>query len=210
MPLKAIDSGKDKVKKICDALKKETLRPAKEEASRLIDSAKSESEGIVADAKAQAEKLISAAKDKINEERNVFEASLNLAAKQSLSALRESIEKTLLHKELGSLLQKHTSDPHLLANLLNAIVKGIEKEGLGADLMAVLPNGAKVEEVTKHLLDEVKKQIGETGITLDDIGGGVKVMVKDENFTIDVSEEALKQLMTSYVQEDFRKTFFSL
>ena len=38
--MKGFETGKDKVKKICDVLKKETLEPAKEEAERIIAAAK--------------------------------------------------------------------------------------------------------------------------------------------------------------------------
>ena len=44
--MEIVDSGKDKVKKICETLKKQTLDPAKQEARNIIDHALKEAEKI--------------------------------------------------------------------------------------------------------------------------------------------------------------------
>ena len=55
--MKGLESGKDKVKKICDILRKETLEPAQDEARGLIESAKEQAQQLIEEAKQEAERL---------------------------------------------------------------------------------------------------------------------------------------------------------
>ncbi len=47
----ATDTGKDKVKKICEVLRKETIEPAIDEARGILEEAHSKGEAIIRDAK---------------------------------------------------------------------------------------------------------------------------------------------------------------
>lgn len=53
--MKSLETGKDKIQKICDALKKETLEPAKQEAREVIENARLQAAEIVTAAKKEAE-----------------------------------------------------------------------------------------------------------------------------------------------------------
>ena len=86
--MKSVDTGKEKVKKICEVLRKETIDPAKKEGDHIIAKARDEGEKIVTNAKKEAVRLLDDAKKKIEEERNVFQASINLACKKSIDTLK--------------------------------------------------------------------------------------------------------------------------
>ena len=77
--MEILDSGKDKVKKICDTLKKQTLDPAKQEAKHIVDHALKEAEKIVKQAKEEAKQLVEEQKIKLSQEKKAFHSSLNLA-----------------------------------------------------------------------------------------------------------------------------------
>ena len=72
----------DKVKKICEALTKETLDPAKKQAKEIIDSAKKEAEEIIEAARRNAEAIFEEGRKKLTQEKSAQETSLNLAAKK--------------------------------------------------------------------------------------------------------------------------------
>ena len=59
-----MDTGKDKVKKICDVLRKETLEPAKLEADEMIESAKERAREIIALAEQEVERMHEGAKER--------------------------------------------------------------------------------------------------------------------------------------------------
>ncbi len=94
--MKSVATGKDKVKKICEVLKRETLDPAKKEADAIIHQAREGAAKIIEEARSDAKKVHSDAKKQIDEERNVFESSIHLACKKSLSTLKQEIEEKLL------------------------------------------------------------------------------------------------------------------
>ncbi|NGX51247.1 MAG: V-type proton ATPase subunit E [Chlamydiae bacterium] len=208
--MKSVDTGKDKVKKICEVLKKETLEPAKKEADKIIAQARSEAEKIVQAARRDGQRAQEEAKKKIEEERNVFQASINLACKKSLDTLRQEIEKKLFNSELSTFIGREMSDPKILAELISVIVKGIEKEGIDADLRAVISPAISTDAVNLELAKGVVDRLQKKSVEVGEISGGVQVKIVDKNLTIDMTDEALKTLLASFVREDFRSVIFAV
>lgn len=207
--MKSVDTGKDKVKKICEVLKKETLDPAKKEADKIIAAARAEAEKIVENAKREGKRALEDAKQKIEEERNVFQASLNLAAKKSLDTLKQEIEKKLFNEELDAFVGKQMNDPKVVAELIAAIIKGIEKEGLETDLKGVVSSSVSTEAVNKELIQGILDRLKGKSVEVGDITGGAQVKMVDKNLTIDMTDEALKALLASFVRDDFRSVIFA-
>lgn len=207
--MKSVDTGKEKVKKICEVLRKETLDPAKKEGDQIIAKAKRDAEKIIEDAKQKAAKIHEETKRKIEEERNVFQASINLACKKSLEMLRQEIETKLFNPELKSLLSKELNEPKVVAELISAIVTAIQKEGLEGDLRAIVSKAVKLEAVNQALLKGIETRLKGNSVELGALKGGAQVKMVDHNLTIDLSEEALKSLLASYVRDDFRSIVFA-
>ncbi|CCB89371.1 ATP synthase subunit E [Simkania negevensis] len=208
LDMKSVDTGKDKVKKICEVLKRETLDPAKKEADAIIHQAREEAAKIVEKAKHEAQKVHREAQKKIEEERNVFESSMNLACKKSLSTLKQEIEQKLFNSELSSWIRKGTQDPHVLAELISAIVKGIEKEGLDANLEVLIPSTVSAKAVNQTLVKGIAEKLKEKSVKIGEFEGGAEVKIVDQNITIDMTDDALKALVASFVRDDFRSAFF--
>lgn len=206
--MKSVDTGKDKVKKICEVLKRETLDPAKKEANAIIHQAHEDAAKIVEEAKREARKVHEEAQKKIEEERNVFESSINLACKKSLSTLKQEIEEKLFNPELSRWIEKGTQDPHILAELISAIVKGIEKEGLDANLEALVPATVSPKAVNQALLKGIADKLKENSVKIGEFEGGAEVKIIDQNITIDITDDALKALVAGFVRDDFRSAFF--
>ena len=207
--MKSVDTGKDKVKKICEVLKKETLAPAKKEADKIIALARSDAERILEDAKREGKRIHDEAKKKIEEERNIFQASLNLACKKSLDTLKQEIEQNLFNEELNAFIDKQMKDPHIIAEIISAIVKGIEKDGIDVDLKAVISSAVSTQEVNRELARGVVERLKSKSVEIGDITGGTQVKIVDKNLTIDMTDEALKALLASFVREDFRSVIFA-
>ena len=206
--MKTFEKGQDKIQKISDQLKRETLEPANEEAKRIIEEAKRKAAAISEEAEKQAESLIHAGRKAIEQERNVFHSSLQQASKQALETLRQSIEHSLFNDKLNKLLNQTTANPKIIADLITAVIKAIEKEGISGDLSAIIPKSVSAKEVNDLLADSILKRLKNHTVELDDIAGGTKIKLIDKGLTIDVSEEALEDLIQRYVRKDFRKFFF--
>ncbi len=207
--MKSVDTGKEKVKKICDVLKRETIEPAKKEASGIIHRAKEEAQRIVEEAKRDANHHIEEAQKKIQEERNVFQASIHVASKKCIDLLKQQIEKELFSSELDQFVSNAMKDPATIAKLISVIVEAIEKEGMSGDLQAIVPTKVPAKKVNDQLIKGVLSRLKNNSVDLGDLAGGAQIKLVDKNLTIDMSEEALKALIAGYVRDDFRAAIFS-
>jgi len=207
--MKSVDTGKEKVKKICEVLRKETIDPAKKEGDQIIAKAKHSAEGIVADAKKEAARLLDEARSKIEEERNVFKASINLACKKSIDMLKQSVEEKLFNPQLAEFCKAATNDSKVAADLISAIIKSVDKEGVDGDLKAVVSKDVDLDAVNKAILKGAIEKLKSKSVEVGSIEGGVQVKIVDQNLTIDMSDESLKNLLASFVRDDFRSVIFS-
>ncbi len=207
--MKTLDSGKDKIQKICDELKRETLEPAQKEADRLIHEAHEKAEEIKSSAKAEVEEYKQHARREIEQERNVFESSLDQAVKQGVESLKQKVEEELFNHQLNEIVEEQVSDPKVIANIIQAIVEAVNKEGLSADLTAVASKAASAEEVSKLLLKKTLGQLKEKEVVLGSFGGGAKVKLHNQQLTIDMSGEAFEGLLASFLRDKYRKLLFA-
>lgn len=132
-----------------------------------------------------------------------------MASKQALESLRQKIEHELFQPALTESVHKSLSQPEVMAKLLQAIIEGIEKEGIDSDLTAFVGKSVSSKEVNQLLLKKIAERLKEKGVVIGDFKGGIKVVLHKDKITIDLSEEALKDLMTSFVRKEFREMFFT-
>lgn len=207
--MKGLETGKDKVKKICDLLKRETLEPAQIEAQQIIETARIRSDEIIAEAHRKAEEMHQVALQEIQQQKVVFQASLSQACRQTLDSLKEKIERKLFNAELSNLLSKPLHEPKIVAKLIEVVVQAIEKEGIDADLSAAISSAVPAREVNTLIAAKILERLKEKSVLLSSIGGGVEVKIIDQNMTIDLSDTAFKELLASYIRKDFRELVFN-
>ena len=206
--MKGLESGSDKVKKICKLLKEETLEPAKREAEDLIERARRQAEDILSQARESAEKTLTGAKSEIEKQKTIFQASLFQACRQTLDSLKEKIERKLIAPELGKLVAQSMQDPKGLSQMITAVVEAIQKDGLEADLSAYIPSAVPAKEVNQLLTAGILQHLREKSVLLSSIGGGIEVKLLKDNITIDLSDTALKEVIAEYIRKDFRDYIF--
>ncbi len=207
--MRSLERGQDKIKKICDKLRHETLEPAEQEAQRILEEARHKAEAIKAEAELHAEQLIKQARGQIEQERNVFHSALQQAAKQTLEGLRQEIEHKLFNEELQNLLEKQMADPKIVAELINGVVKALEKEGLTTEVTAVIPRHISIDDVNALLLENVRKRLKSKPLEIGNFAGGAQLKLHGKRMTIDLSDQALKELLAQYMRKDFRNLIFS-
>ena len=205
--MKTLDTEEKKIQKICDAIRKETLEPVQVEASTILDQAQIKAQAILDEAKLAAKELLNHARDRIEQEKNVFHSSLLQATKQSVEALKQEIESKLFNRSLEEEIQQYMKDPQVIAKVIDALIAAVEKEGRHADLKAQLPKTCSSKEVAAYLSKSVldKLHMEASG----DFIGGAEVILKDKKMTLEMSDEAVKELLASFVRKDFRTFIFS-
>ncbi|MCI5051864.1 MAG: V-type ATP synthase subunit E [Simkaniaceae bacterium] len=198
------DTGKQKVQQICDQLRKETLDPAKEEAKSIVADAKAEAGRIIEEAKKQAEKQFQEAKARIEKEKEVAQSSMLLSGKQALSSLRSQIEGELFAQDLNEKIEKHMSNDAVVANAINAVIESIQKDGLSSNLEVAVGKSVSREALLAKIASDVKEKLSESPFH----AGGAVVKLVDKRMSIDLSDDALKQLLSSFLADSMHKFIF--
>lgn len=208
--MKGTDSGKSKIQKICDIIKTETIEPAQQEAREIIENAHMRGEEIIRNAEKKAKMIVEHGERDLEQRKRVFESSMNLSCRQSIESLRQKIENELFQPALAEAVHKSLAQPDMISKLLNAVVQGIEKEGIDSDLTALVGKSVTPKQVSELLLKHVVDRLKEKGVEIGDFKGGVKVVLHHNRVTIDISEEALKELIGSFVRKEFREMLFQV
>jgi V/A-type H+-transporting ATPase subunit E len=144
----------------------------------------------------------------IEKQKSIFQASMTQACRQTIEALKEKIEQKLFNPELARLVTKPMQDPKLMAQLINAIVHALEKEGTKSDLSVVISSAISAKAVNELLASEVIQRLKEKGVLLSSLGGGIEVKLLNNNITIDLSDETIRELVATYIRKDFREFLF--
>jgi len=206
--MKTLDSEGEKVKKLCDALRRDTIEPAQAEAREVVSKAHRQAEEIIEQARQAAVEMEAAAKERIEQERAVFTTSLEQASRQGIELLRQAVEEKILCQELHSEIVSATIDPKIVAKIVSVVIEGIEREGIESDLSALIARAVDPEAVNRHLAKQLLDRLREGGVLLDGFGGGAQIVMRDEKITLDITDEALLELLGRFLRGNFRELLF--
>jgi V/A-type H+-transporting ATPase subunit E len=208
MRVKALETGKDKIQKICDALRKETLEPAKQEAQEIVENGKLQAQNIVEHARKKAEAILAEAEAKCDEKKKLVDSSLQFAAKQVVEELKQKIETGLFSPAVADLVAKETANPHLIAEIIASFLKMIERQGLQEDWVIAIPKNITPQSIAALVAGKVAKRLEEKNFILGDFDGGAQIHFKKHHITIDLSNKAVQELVAGYIRRDLRDLIF--
>jgi V/A-type H+-transporting ATPase subunit E len=208
--MKGLETGKDKIQKICDALKKETLEPARQEAREVIENAHLQAADIVAAAKKKAEERLAAAEKEIEEKQRVFHSSLHLACRQGVELLKQRVENELFNRVLAAMVEKEMADPKVIANLLLSFMKAMEERGIEEDFAAIIPKQIAPRTINSMLTSHILERLKDHSVSVGGFNGGVQIRMSSRQITIDVSDQVVRELIAQYIRRDFRDLIFAV
>lgn len=208
--MKGLETGKDKIQRICDAIRKETLEPAQQEAREIVENAHLQAAEIVKSAKDQASGIIQEAKKEIEEKTRVFQSSLQLACRQGIEKLKQNIEEKLLDQELAEIVTHQMSEPKVVAEILNSFFQIVEQKGIEDDFSVIIPKSLSAKQISVFLVAQTEKHLRHHALEVGDFGGGVKIRLQGRRITIDVSDAVVRELVATYIRRDFRDLVFSI
>lgn len=208
--MKELPETKNKMAYICQTLRRETLEPAQQEAERLLEEAEQKRAALLEETDKECEKRLANVQKQIEQEQNLFKLSLEHAGKQSIALLKQQIEETLFRPAIIELIDKQSSSPETIATFLNGVIAAIEKQGINADIEAILPKTVSPQAIMPLLMQQVAQRLKKQGaVRVGSFGGGVQIRLKDKNMVLDLSDIALQQLLSSFLRESFQGYLFS-
>lgn len=208
--MKTLENENEKVNRICEHLRKEALEPAEKQAAEILQNANNQSDEIVKKAEKRANEILEQAKAEILREKQVFHSSLAQGAKQSLEMLRQEIIQNLFNPQLEALVVKQTQSPEVVARIIDALLQGIKTSGIAGNTKAYIPNDVSIDEVNHLLLNEVVKTLEGQSVEIGNFKGGAQVKLMDKNIVLEMTESALKELISEFIRADLRKYIFNV
>jgi V/A-type H+-transporting ATPase subunit E len=206
--MKGLDSGKNKIQKICDALRAETLEPAKQEARELLENAHLQAADLIRDAKEKMQGMIEATDQEIDRKRQSFQSSLQMACRQGIESLKQKIEQELFFRGLADYVAKEMADPKLIAHLINSCVKTLQEKGIEEDISVLIPQSVNPRTINSLLVQNFIERLKEKSVIVGDFDGGVQIKLRDREITIDISDRVVRELIANYIRYDFRELIF--
>jgi V/A-type H+/Na+-transporting ATPase subunit E len=207
--MKRLDTGTDKIQKICDSLRKETLDPARQEAREIVENAHLQAAEIVNQAQKKADGILHEAMNEMEERKRIFHSSLQLASRQGIEQIKQKIEKELFDKELSSLVEKETADPKLIAKLIEGFIRAMEENGVVDEFTAIIPKDVSPRSINELLVAKTLEKLENQTVQIGDFAGGIEVRLKKHQMTISISNEAVRELLAQYIRRDLRDLLFT-
>ncbi|WP_201457052.1 V-type ATP synthase subunit E [Chlamydia sp. 17-3921] len=200
--------AKDKLKQICNTLRVETLKPAEEEAAIIIRNAKEQAKRIIQEAQDQAKGIVLAAEEQANHKIKQGEASLILAGKRSLEALKQAVEHKIFRESLVEWLEQVSINPEIVTKLTEALISFVENQGVFGNISVSIGKHISPRAINELLGKSVTAKLRKKGLVVGSFSGGVQLKVEEKNWVLDLSSEALLELFLRYLQKDFREMIF--
>ncbi|MCI4624822.1 MAG: hypothetical protein L3V56_02570 [Candidatus Magnetoovum sp. WYHC-5] len=198
----------DKVQRISEFLKASAIEPAQKEAKSIIDKANAQKSIIIEEARREAQKILESAQDKIKETHFAMESALRIAAKQAINSLKIEIEETLLNKTIAKPLVTALNDQQLLRDLLSEIAKSYIKNNFTGNIDILLSQQTK-DKLKDFVQYEMAKGLKNTlNISHEIVPSGCKVFMKDNKVEIDITYEAVSELLFAYLKPEIRHYLF--
>ncbi len=197
-----------------------------------VSAGRSDAEQIVADARAQAKRILdeatAEAKSKLETAHRESDAYRSAGEQALKSAMRDAVlemKAQLMDRfsaDVKRLVSHDLADPEMLRRMILEVA-GRAQDRTGLDeaeaLDVILPESAVGMEELRGDPDELQKgrltgfvlgltgEMMRDGVTFsasDDMGSGVRVHVAEKEITVDLTDEAVADLLLKHLQPRFR------
>ncbi|MTH98818.1 hypothetical protein [Roseibium sp. RKSG952] len=208
------------VQALIDRLKSEGVAAGQDQADAILKKAREEAQAIKHEAETRAKAILDKANREAAEEKAATQDGLKIAARDMVLSLRNELDGRI-QDEAARLIGVTLSDEGFLQKLILSIA-GRAKENAGITgndkLEIVLPERAltfeelkqspeKVEPGTlTHFAVTLANDVLREGVTFQTEPGlrGIRIKLTDKNVSIDMTEEAVAELLKAHLQPRLR------
>lgn len=200
----------NKLQELTDRLYNEGLSKGKQEGEELISKAKTEAAQIIRKAQEESERIIAQAQKQADELATKVNTDIKMAASQSISVVKQSIENALITRMVNEPTASLMSNGDFVKEMIKAIVAAFNpSQSQSVDLDIILPESLKAQ-VESFIRNEVAQQFN-TGLTVSfskKMNGGFKVTPKDGGYMLLFTDEEFQELIASYLRPATKKILF--
>jgi len=192
----------DKLQQLTQKLYEEGLSKGRSDADNLIGKAKEEARSIINEARVKAESIINDAQRSAEELRKNTETEVTLASRQTIAALKGSIQNMLAARDLNPAIKEAVKDSSFLKEMILTVAKNWNgTEQTQTDLEVMLP-----ETTQEAVITEIKAGLAKSlnaGIEVKpnaNVKSGFKVAPKDGGYYISFTDEDFDALFREYLR----------
>jgi V/A-type H+-transporting ATPase subunit E len=208
------DAKSSGVKELIDRIRDEGVQSARDEADRILLDAKSQAARIVADARADAVSMKRDAAEAVEREHTAAIEALRIAARDTGLELRSAV-LSAFEEHVRRLVTDVTMDGSVLRDMI-LVLAGRAAEDLIKDRDAAILIPQRIAEEAPPELEEflrrsavaISAEVLREGIDLipsSDVKGGARIRLADDDLEIDLSDEALSEMMLKLLLPRYRK-----
>lgn len=201
------------VQELIERIRDEGVQSARDEADRLVAEGRAEAARLVAAAKAEAQAMRKAAREEIETERTASIEALKMAARDTGLALRTAVFSAF-EEHVRRLVTDVTTDGTVLRDLVLVLAGQAANDVIRDRDAAILIPQAMAEETSEELEQFLRRSAAaisgnvlREGIELipaSDLHGGARVQLKGEDLEVDLSDEALSEMMLGLLLPRYR------
>jgi len=206
----AVTSG---VQELIDRIRGEGVQAARDEADRLLAEARAEASRILAEAKVEAATMKKSAQEEIETERTAAIAALRVAARDTGLELRTAVFSAF-EEHVRRLVTDVTTDGSVMRDLIMVLAGRAASEVIqGKDAEILIPAdlseeaSVQLESFLRDSAAALSGQVLRQGIELipsADVKGGARVRLVGEDLEVDLTDEALSEMMLGLLLPRYR------
>ena len=204
------------IQELINQIREKGVNAGEEESTRIVQDAEQRAKWIIEQAKEQADEVRAKAEEDAQFTRNAGTESLALAFRDIRAELRDELTEQFA-RQLQKLIVLELQDPDTLKKLLMSAAarSALQDE----EMTIVLPEQAVgLEELRQdpdalqkgplvELISATARELFSSGITVETGGrgrAGMHVLLRGGEVTVDLSEQALSDLLLAHLQPRFR------
>lgn len=206
------------VQQLIDRIRRDGVTKGRSEGEALIASAREEAVRILDQAKTEAEQIRSAARADAQRLQKSTEEALRLAARDAVLALNEAL-RTDFTAKVQRMVSHTMQDRTFLERLILEIARRAMPEDAGQAVDVLLPaNVISAEELKKNpqelaegslsrFILELSNEVLREGLTFlpaEDDRPGLRIQLKDHDVEIELSDDAVTELLMEHLSPRFR------
>lgn len=197
----------DKLQELTEKLYQEGLSKGKQEGEAVLAEARQQAAALVQAAREEAEAIRQQAGKEAEDYKTKVESDLRMAARQSVQATRQDIEKLVVTR-IAEPAGKALADEAFLKEIIKEVARNFSAAQT-KDLSLVLPESlrAGLEPFVKN---ELSNLLGK-GVQAEfskKVAGGFRIGPGDGSYFISMTDETFKALIAEYLRPTARKLLF--
>jgi V/A-type H+-transporting ATPase subunit E len=207
------------VEALIDRLRDEGVTEGRKEAQKIVKEAEARAHWIVKQAKEESDQIKQAAQQQAAHYLKAGKEALNVAARDTLLALKTTLAEQFA-REVGRLISAEMRKQELLKKMILEVVGRVKEDvAIDGQLEVLLPRDViGLEQLSRdpeqleqgkltHFVRLVSADMLREGVSFqvaDDIEGGIKLRLVDQNVTLELTDRSVASLILQHLQPRFR------